>query len=1344
MNSIQERFYKGIDRFKKEIQDLPSLAIKLLVGIVIALCILLTWPLSDEVDMEFRIEADTPPWIESIDVTPAIPDRTINLNASCIARDNDTLTITVNFTWWKMSNSTWQHITIYDSQVSCTNNTLCYPSVLVPSSDTELGQDFKCMAVANASGVVGTPKNSTAEEVRWYVDEDTSMGVQSEEKFNLSLITDVLTISYSGSALTFDLVNNATGIIIEGTTITGDCVGDSDSDLDEGASWAANATKTIDFTACNAKSAGDSFSTKLAITFNQSTSVDYFEEINISGIVEHSSSLVQTEYNCSDSEGKGCVILNFTDDLEVNCNFFLISKGGSTSTRALKLTNVNNTLIKNCYINISAQFSPIGVTFSSSFNNTLDGFVIDNQHYGGIQGLTNNIIRNSFINTDSEWAIDVGAAPTPPYQTRIINTTITGAYGGISSDHETQIINCTLSGDICLFMGGNDNLVLSTNFSSCSTAIDAERFATTGLRVIDSTMSSAIDLYSPTELLLLNTTCSTINFHGENSNLTREWYLEDHINQTDGTNVSGATVVCYDNTAAQILSTTTDASGNIPTQNVTEYTENLTGKFYATNLTCDATAPGFTKSSINFNLSNQWKNQVIDPIQVSLISIDGQGNNAFITNQLPYVEFNVTCPTVSTFSCDVCIDDICNFGSNLTVFNATNTKITITPPISSDLVKIRVNCSPMTPGLDNPYWKYQENSSELAAPPSYLYVNYTKDRVSDLSVWQVKHGFDGSDPLYYNISLPSTCWDYSATKLVLRLWSDDYHSRPACYNGTGWENIGTYSNGGSWTGNTDGNFNQEGRMTDGNWTTEAIYFQNAWATGPTLNLRYGAIFEEAMYWWFTNITSIGGSNVSEEWTMKIGINVTSPIDKSFYWDRTPNLKFSVDYVDPTNWTYQETANATSSEGDWNNVGNVYDGTWSTYGDAVDQGNTGTIYFNYSKPSTATNSSVLQIKDGDGITNLTINKTCWQETKLQFAVRSDHYMTQKNVDWYCYNGTTWVIMREIEGTDYVYEEAMWWHIPNVTAGGNASDKCYVSVEGGSNITLMYVSSGSYDNDSFYTEPLTVGSRNLTVTCDSVANLSAKRTVYINQISAYDQNISPSSTYCNSFIFPAGGGTNDTYYVELPCASYNVTLDINITGYESGGNWSANLSLNSVFDLSWSGNFSSTNWTSLGNLIETNLSGSTSTCKYYLNFSADSAGNITFCITTNHSFQTKHFNPLAELSGGIPYFYFFPSQRDSKNVSAHGQNSTNPVLNITNTNTSICDLMLKTNASIPGINLKCATSSNISTALNLTNNYLPMLRNMSVGNNTKLWCWADYYNPAALPKEYEIWIDAWSWD
>lgn len=138
---------------------------------------------------------------------------------------------------------------------------------------------------------------------------------------------------------------------------------------------------------------------------------------------------------------------------------------------------------------------------------------------------------------------------------------------------------------------------------------------------------------------------------------------------------------------------------------------------------------------------------------------------------------------------------------------------------------------------------------------AYLNVNYSKPvGATNDSIWRIKiGGWQGGGNGIQDLSLPSSCWNYDANKVILRLQMRSCSEAPTqktyaqCYNG-GWNQVYEGSDPGSgscsWVSGND-----PSKMYDGNWGTYAGWNPSGWTNGiSNVNWDGGAVFEEAMIW----------------------------------------------------------------------------------------------------------------------------------------------------------------------------------------------------------------------------------------------------------------------------------------------------------------------------------------------------------------------------------------------------------------------------------------------------------------------------------------------------------------
>ena len=186
-------------------------------------------------------------------------------------------------------------------------------------------------------------------------------------------------------------------------------------------------------------------------------------------------------------------------------------------------------------------------------------------------------------------------------------------------------------------------------------------------------------------------------------------------------------------------------------------------------------------------------------------------------------------------------------------------------------------------------------------------------------------------------------------------------------------------------------------------------------------------------WERHSTTFTTGSNVKY---LKVGFSSGDDLT-SQYLENARLVKISP----PTNWFNQENADEIACDGDWSAgqpCANTYDGDWDTFG-IVDTilgfGTTAQVYFNYTKPPGALNSSKYEYKFG-GTSQLRLNQTvnisCWSQDPLQFKFEGFVTSLSKQTgNLTCWDGG-WNQIRYLSTSDdpaggWFYEEAMWWDI-----------------------------------------------------------------------------------------------------------------------------------------------------------------------------------------------------------------------------------------------------------------------------------------------------------------------------
>lgn len=212
------------------------------------------------------------------------------------------------------------------------------------------------------------------------------------------------------------------------------------------------------------------------------------------------------------------------------------------------------------------------------------------------------------------------------------------------------------------------------------------------------------------------------------------------------------------------------------------------------------------------------------------------------------------------------------------------------------------------------------------------------------------------------------------------------------------------------------------------------------------------------------------SNITFDYTFDIS-NGNYTNSSLFIW----NSSNSIIYKNLTINCYQETSNSSTSCGGLNtgnyetvNVANMLnnsywiDGNWNTYG--LSASNPSGYNINYTKPANAERQSTLwQVKDENGIVNLTIPANCWNSYNdtLKLSVRSSQLISTY-VNWECWNSVdnNFTVLRNESSIFQVYEEAIIWkgnNTINITPDGIYKWNAYGCGENSTDYLCAFASS-----------------------------------------------------------------------------------------------------------------------------------------------------------------------------------------------------------------------------------------------------------------------------------------------
>jgi parallel beta-helix repeat protein len=292
------------------------------------------------------------------------------------------------------------------------------------------------------------------------------------------------------------------------------------------------------------------------------------------------------------------------------------------SQRNLRLEFSNNNTISNNNIT-----SPTGL-FSKSLELSLSGI---------------NNISNNTISVGYEYAVDINGG---------------GSYIG---DNKISYNKIFLQGDSSKgirFSSSNNNTVYKNEIYDFTVSY----MSATGMLFIGSKDNIVIDsLINVTEgqwkisiksdgstsnNTLLNTTFNKSNVQIDNGIIYVKWYLDVNVTNLSYSPIYQANVSAWDNYTSNLaFSKNTSIDGMIERQNLTEYFQNSSGKFYYTNYTISTAKEGYATDSTALNITNSTilhiiliRAQLIHSIQIRLIL-----SNTYAKVYIPGIgEYNIS------------------------------------------------------------------------------------------------------------------------------------------------------------------------------------------------------------------------------------------------------------------------------------------------------------------------------------------------------------------------------------------------------------------------------------------------------------------------------------------------------------------------------------------------------------------------------------------------------------------------------------------------------------------------------------------------------------------------------
>ena len=269
-----------------------------------------------------------------------------------------------------------------------------------------------------------------------------------------------------------------------------------------------------------------------------------------------------------------------------NCNI-IQGNMSQTSSYGIYFRGVTGSNVTNC--NISSSRFGFRIYSSSDSNTFTDNTISVTSYAIYIDTSSSNTFINNTISTSGSDGIYVYSSSSNTFTD---NTISADSYGIDirTSSSANQFINNTISvsGDYGVRLYDSDtNKFIDSQISSLTNNI----------------YSKGTNDYT-NYFLNCSFNKSKIGFYsGATDKIAFQWYLDVYVNDTIGDDLEDANVTAWNNDTVEFFSALTGSSGNIVRQNVTEYIQNVTAKYYKTNYTINTTLAGYTPDSQKLNIT---------------------------------------------------------------------------------------------------------------------------------------------------------------------------------------------------------------------------------------------------------------------------------------------------------------------------------------------------------------------------------------------------------------------------------------------------------------------------------------------------------------------------------------------------------------------------------------------------------------------------------------------------------------------------------------------------------------------------------------------------------------------
>jgi hypothetical protein len=272
-----------------------------------------------------------------------------------------------------------------------------------------------------------------------------------------------------------------------------------------------------------------------------------------------------------------------------NIQMYNVYSGFGSSFTTFNAKGMN---VENIYINrvALAGFEMTGSMFNATIKNVT--IVCGGGQYGIY--ITNNANISAYDNITSSGCINAGVVlhNSSNQNIRDINVSgVTTTYGALlywTTSHNNTITRLNSQGNkygVYVGQTNGDNWLIDSIINAS---------------VTNDIVSTANNKPANNYFLNLAYNKSKVSVL-ENQTLYFKWYVDVYVNYTNGTATNNATITSYDVLNNLVFNKTTNDTGYITRQNITEYYKNSTTEYYYTNYTFNATdgIKNFLTQSIN-------------------------------------------------------------------------------------------------------------------------------------------------------------------------------------------------------------------------------------------------------------------------------------------------------------------------------------------------------------------------------------------------------------------------------------------------------------------------------------------------------------------------------------------------------------------------------------------------------------------------------------------------------------------------------------------------------------------------------------------------------------------------